>query len=156
MLNNTINHEFFMQEAYQQALLAYNKGEVPIGAVLVKDGEIISKAYNHTITTIDPTAHAEMLVIKSGALYVDNHRLNNTVLYVTLEPCIMCLGAIVQARVSELVYACEDSRVGCLSRKKYHLNKDINHNLKVTSGIMNNQCKMLLKKFFLERRGSKL
>ena len=156
MLNNTINHEFFMQEAYQQALLAYKDGEVPIGAVLVKNGQIIAKSYNKTITSIDPTAHAEVLVIKSGALHINNYRLNDTVLYVTLEPCIMCLGAIVQARVSEIVYASDDTRVGCLSRQKYHLNVDINHNLKVTSGIMGNQCKDLLKKFFLERRSKKL
>ena len=152
MLNKSIKHEFFMQQAYNQALLGYNVGEVPVGAILVKDEEIIAKAYNKTIALRDPTAHAEILAIRSGSLIVDNYRLNNTKLYVTLEPCIMCLGAMVQARISEIIYACDDSRVGCISRKNYHLNKDINHNLKVTGGIMHNSCKELLSVFFNLKR----
>lgn len=152
MPNKSINHEYFMEQAYNQAILAYNSGEVPIGAVLVKDGQIISQSYNQTITLTDPTAHAEILVIRAGSLSIKNYRISDSTLYITLEPCIMCLGAIVQARIPELVYACDDSRVGCISRQKYHHNKDINHNLKVTGGIMDSQCKDLLKKFFSSKR----
>ena len=145
-----------MQKAYEQALLAYENGEVPIGAVLVKtddtDEKVIAESFNKTLILTDPTAHAEMLVIKKAAQKVNNHRLINMRLYVTMEPCMMCLGAIVQARVSEIIYACDDSRVGVFSKENYHLNKNINHNLKVTSGIMSGKCGELLKKFFKERR----
>lgn len=145
-----------MQKAYDQALLAYENGEVPIGAVIVKidsdNEQIIAESFNETLMVSDPTAHAEMLAIKEAALQVKNHRLINMRLYVTMEPCMMCLGAIVQARISEVVYACDDSRVGVFSKENYHLNKNINHNLKVTSGIMAGKCGELLKKFFKERR----
>ena len=145
-----------MQKAYEQALLAYEKGEVPIGAVLVKtdlDGEqVIAKNFNKTLLLSDPTAHAEILVIKEAAQQVNNHRLIDMKMYVTMEPCMMCLGAVVQARIAEIIYACDDSRVGVLSKECYYLNKNINHNLKVTNGIMAGKCSELLKKFFKERR----
>jgi tRNA(adenine34) deaminase len=156
MTNKLSKHEFFMQKAYEQALLAYENGEVPIGAVLVKtddaDKKVIAESFNKTLILTDPTAHAEMLVIKKAAQQVNNHRLVDTTLYVTMEPCMMCLGAILQARVSEIVYACDDSRVGVFSKENYHLNKNINHNLQVTNGIMATQCSELLRKFFKERR----
>ena len=105
-----------MQKAYEQALLAYENGEVPIGAVLVKSNsdskQILSKSFNKTLLLSDPTAHAEMLIIKEAAKRVNNHRLIDMILYVTMEPCMMCLGAIMQARISEVIYACDDSRVG--------------------------------------------
>ena len=118
MSNEVQDDEYFMSKAYEQALLAYDLGEVPIGAILVKDNEIIAKDYNKTITLNDPTAHAETLVIRAAAEVLGNYRLVDTKLYVTLEPCIMCVGALVQARVKELIYACDDTRVGPLSRKK--------------------------------------
>jgi tRNA(Arg) A34 adenosine deaminase TadA len=152
MLSTTTNHNFFMQEAYQQALLAYQAGEVPIGALLVKDNQIITKNYNKTITLNDPTAHAEILVLRQAAKELDNYRLTDTKLYVTLEPCIMCFGAVVQARVSEIIYACDDVRVGPISRESIHQNKNINHNLSVVSGVMSQQCGELLRKFFRQRR----
>jgi tRNA(adenine34) deaminase len=156
MTNKLSKHEFFMQKAYEQALLAYENGEVPIGAVLVKtddaDKKVIAESFNKTLILTDPTAHAEMLVIRKAAQQVNNHRLVDTTLYVTMEPCMMCLGAIVQARVSEIVYACDDLRVGVFSKENYHLNKNINHNLQVTNGIMATQCSELLRKFFKERR----
>lgn len=145
-------HAFFMQKAYEQALLAYQIGEVPVGAVLTKNGQIIASAYNQTITLNDPTAHAEILALRLAAKEIENYRLIDTKLYVTLEPCIMCVGALIQARVSELVYACDDSRVGVLSREELHKNKDINHNLNIVSGIMSVECGDLLKSFFKERR----
>ncbi|WP_321174126.1 nucleoside deaminase [Francisella sp. W12-1067] len=145
-------HIFFMQQAYEQALIAYNLGEVPIGAILVKEGQILAKSYNRTIVDINPTAHAEILTIQMAANLLTNHRLVNTKLYVTLEPCIMCLGALVQARVTEVIYACKDKRVGAFSQEKYHLNKNLNHNLKVTEGVMADKCGSLLKEFFLGKR----
>lgn len=150
-----LSHEFFMQLAYNQAQLANKIGEVPIGAILVKDDEVISSFHNQTLTQSDPTAHAEMLVIRQASKILKNHRLVGTKLYVTMEPCMMCLGAIVQARIAEIIYACNDLRVGVFSKECYHLNKNINHNLKVTSGIMVSECSELLKKFFLERRNKK-
>ncbi len=141
-----------MQKAYEQALLAYENGEVPIGAILVKDDLIIAQAYNQTLTLSDPTAHAEVLVIKEAAQQIKNNRLIDGQLYVTMEPCMMCLGAIVQARIPEVMYACDDSRVGVFSKENYHLNKNINHNPKLTNGIMADKCGELLKKFFKERR----
>ena len=141
-----------MQKAYEQALFAYENGEVPIGVVLVKDNEIVTSSYNQTLILSDPTAHAEILVIKKTAEIFKNHRLADTTLYVTMEPCMMCLGAIIQARIGRVVYACNDSRVGVFSKEGYHLNKNINHNLQVTNGIMATQCGELLKKFFKERR----
>ncbi|WP_156860364.1 nucleoside deaminase [Francisella frigiditurris] len=143
---------FFMREAYSQSLLAKEKNEIPIGAVLVRDGEIIGKAHNCTITNNDPSAHAEVLAIRMGAARLNNHRLNDTKLYVTLEPCIMCLGVLIQARVNELVFATPDSRVGVFSRKRYYEDKDLNHNLSIRSGLMKKECEVLLKDFFLERR----
>ncbi|MWY91766.1 nucleoside deaminase [Francisella tularensis] len=152
MSNYSDQDIFFIQKAYQQALLAYQAGEVPIGAVLVRDDQIIVQNFNQTIGLNDPTAHAEILVLRSAALKLGNYRLVNTKLYVTLEPCIMCLGGLIQARVPELVYACDDSRVGAFSREKLHHNKNINHNLGVTAGVMADECGKLLKDFFKQRR----
>lgn len=143
---------FFMQKAYEQALLAHQAGEIPIGAVLVKDYQIIAQNFNQTIILNDPTAHAEILVLRSAAIELGNYRLVNTKLYVTLEPCIMCLGGLIQARVSELIYACHDSRVGAFSREKLHKNKNINHNLGITAGVMAGKCSKLLKDFFKQKR----
>ena len=152
MSNDFVNHDFFMNQAYKQALIAYEKSEVPIGAVLVYNSQIIVREHNKTLTLSDPTAHAEMLAIKQAADVMKNHRLVGAKLYVTLEPCIMCLGAIVQARIAEVIYACDDLRVGPFSREGYHKNENLNHNLKVTTGIMADECSQLLKRFFLERR----
>lgn len=143
---------FYMRKAYEQALLAYDAGEVPIGAVLVKDDQIVAQNFNKTIMMNDPTAHAEILVLREAAKKLQNYRLVNTKLYVTLEPCIMCLGGLVQARVSELVYACYDTRVGAFSHEKLHQNKNINHSLKVTSGVMTEECSTLLRDFFKQKR----
>lgn len=152
MCDGSKNHIFFMQKAYEQANLAYAAGEVPIGAVLVKDDKIIAQSYNQTITLNDPTAHAEILVLRQVAKKMSNYRLINTKLYVTLEPCIMCLGALIQARVFELVYACDDTRVGAISQQKLHQNKNINHNLNITNNVMSKECGKLLKEFFREKR----
>ncbi|MFV9972167.1 MAG: tRNA adenosine(34) deaminase TadA [Francisella endosymbiont of Hyalomma asiaticum] len=152
MCDDASDDIFFMQKAYEQALLAHQTGEVPIGAVLVKGYQIIAQNFNQTIILNDPTAHAEILVLRSAAIELGNYRLVNTKLYVTLEPCIMCLGGLIQARVSELIYACDDSRVGAFSSEKLHKNKNINHNLGITAGVMAGKCSKLLKDFFKQKR----
>ena len=141
-----------MQQAFAQAEIAYQMGEVPIGAVLVKDDGVIATGYNQTITKGDPTAHAEIVAIRSAAKALSNHRLVKTKLYVTMEPCVMCFGAIVQARVSEVIYGCDDTRVGIFSTEKYHLNENINHNLMVRNGIMATASSELLRSFFKKKR----
>ncbi len=156
-LSNIVSQdEFFMAKALAQAKKAQNIGEVPIGAVLVINGEIIAEDFNRTITNCDPTAHAEILVIRKAAEVNNNYRLIDAKLYVTLEPCIMCLGALVQARVSEVVYATADSRVGVFSCKKLHEIKDINHNMIVRDGALAEECASLLKDFFRKKRQTKV
>lgn len=153
MLRDFEKHIFFMQKAYEQALLAYDAGEVPIGAVVVdQNNEVLAQSYNQTITLNDPTAHAEILAIREATKLLNNYRLVNTKLYVTLEPCIMCFGALVQARVTKLIYACDDTRVGVTSIQKLHQYKNFNHNFEIINGVMNQQCGELLRKFFKERR----
>lgn len=153
MSNDSEKYVFFMQKAYEQALLAYDANEVPIGAVVVdQNDQILAQAYNQTITLNDPTAHAEILALRKSAEQLNNYRLVNTKLYVTLEPCIMCFGALVQARVSELIYACNDTRVGVTSIQGLHQAKSFNHKFKIVNGVMNQQCGELLRKFFKERR----
>lgn len=153
MSSNLEKHSFFMQKAYEQALLAYDAGEVPIGAVVVDHSDqILAQSYNQTITLNDPTAHAEMLALRKAAEQLNNYRLVDTKLYVTLEPCIMCFGALVQARVSELIYACDDTRVGVTSIQQLHQSKGFNHKFEIINGVMNQQCGELLRKFFRERR----
>ncbi|API85981.1 tRNA adenosine(34) deaminase TadA [Francisella uliginis] len=153
MSNDYEKHVFFMQKAYEQALLAYDANEVPIGAVVVdQNDQILAQAYNQTIALNDPTAHAEILALRKAAEQLNNYRLVNTKLYVTLEPCIMCFGALVQARVSELIYACDDIRVGVTSIQQLHQAKSFNHKFQIINGVMNQQCGELLRKFFKERR----
>ena len=156
-LSNTVSQdEFFMTKALAQAKKAQDVGEVPIGAVLVVNDNVIAEDFNRTITNCDPTAHAEILVIRKAAEINNNYRLIDAKLYVTLEPCIMCLGALVQARVSEVVYATADSRVGILSREKMHINININHNMTVRNGVLAEECASLLKDFFRKKRQTRL
>ena len=153
MSSNSEKHDFFMQKAYEQALLAYDVKEVPIGAIVVdQNDQILAQSYNQTITLNDSTAHAEILALRKATKQLNNYRLVNTKLYVTLEPCIMCFGALVQARVSELIYACDDTRVGVTSIQKLHQAKSFNHKFQIINGVMNQQCGELLRKFFKERR----
>jgi tRNA(Arg) A34 adenosine deaminase TadA len=143
---------FFMEEALEQAKLAKSLGEVPIGAVVVFDGQIIAKACNRTIIDNDPTAHAEMLAIQIAAKYLNNHRLVNTKLYVTLEPCIMCLGALIQARVSDVYFSSFDSRVGTISVDRLHENKKLNHEISFNGGLLSLESGILLRNFFKKKR----
>jgi tRNA(adenine34) deaminase len=143
----------FMQQAIEQARLAALAGEVPVGAVLVRDGQVISTGFNKPITNHDPSAHAEMLALRQAAEAEQNYRLPGTTLYVTLEPCTMCAGAMLHARVDRVVYGAPDPKTGAAgSVVDVFASKQINHQTSVNGGIMAEECGQLLKTFFKERR----
>ena len=143
----------FMVQALEQAQLAALTGEVPVGAVIVRNGEVISKAFNQPITNHDPSAHAEMLALRYAALSAENYRLPGTTLYVTLEPCIMCAGAMLHARVDRIVYGAADPKTGAAgSVLDVFSSKQINHQTVIEGGMMAEQCGQLLRDFFKERR----
>ena len=143
----------FMQQAIEQARLAALAGEVPVGAVLVRDGQVISTGFDKPITNHDPSAHAEMLALRQAAEAEQNYRLPGTTLYVTLEPCTMCAGAMLHARVDRVVYGAPDPKTGAAgSVVDVFASKQINHQTSVNGGIMAEECGQLLKTFFKERR----
>ena len=143
----------FMQQALEQAGLAALAGEVPVGAVIVRNGEVIARAFNKPITTHDPSAHAEMLALRQAALSEENYRLPGTTLYVTLEPCTMCAGAMLHARVDRIVYGAIDPKTGAAgSVLDVFSSKQINHQTVVEGGVMVQECGQLLRDFFKERR----
>ncbi|HEX9207975.1 MAG TPA: tRNA adenosine(34) deaminase TadA [Steroidobacteraceae bacterium] len=145
--------ERFMRRAIELARDAEAAGEVPVGAVIVRDGEILAEGFNRPISTHDPTAHAEMVALRAAAARIDNYRLLGTTLYVTLEPCAMCAGAMVHARVQRLVYAATDPRAGAAGSvfDVVH-NPALNHRLEVTAGVLGEECAALLRNFFVARR----
>jgi tRNA(adenine34) deaminase len=145
--------EHFMQLALKEAEHAFDKGEVPVGAVLVIDGKIIASAHNNKETSGDPTAHAELRVLREGAVKTGERRLNEAILYVTKEPCVMCAGAIINSRLGRLVYGCKDERFGAVN-SRYQLLHDpaLNHQVRVVAGVLEEQCAGILKKFFELRR----
>jgi tRNA(adenine34) deaminase len=143
----------FMQEALSEARSAAAAGEVPIGAVLVHDGKIVSRSGNRTIRDCDPTAHAELIVLRDAARLLGNYRLAGTTMYVTLEPCSMCAGAMIQARVPRLVYGADDTKGGAV-RTCFQILSDarLNHQVEVTSGVLAADCAAVIQAFFAERR----
>jgi tRNA(adenine34) deaminase len=143
----------YMQEALREARSAAEAGEVPIGAVLVHDGKILARSGNRTIRDNDPTAHAEMVVLREAARLLGNYRLADTTLYVTIEPCGMCAGAIVQARVPRLVYGADDPKGGAV-RSCFEIlsHPRLNHQVQVTAGVLAADCAAILQSFFVERR----
>ena len=145
-----------MQQALKQAQEAYEEDEVPVGAVIVYKDRIIARAHNQIKTLKDPTAHAEMIAITQAASFLENERLNDTVMYVTIEPCAMCMGALVLARVKKLVYGADDKKTGaCGSVIDLSSKKELNHIIKVTKGILRKQCSSLLAEFFKGKRSIK-
>jgi tRNA(adenine34) deaminase len=143
----------FMVQALEQAQLAALAGEVPVGAVIVRNGEVISKAFNQPISNHDPSANAEMLALRQAALSAENYRLPGTTLYVTLEPCIMCAGAMLHARVDRIVYGATDPKTGAAgSVLDVFSSKQINHQTVIEGGMMAQECGQLLRDFFKERR----
>jgi len=147
-----LDHQF-MEQALEQAQLAAIAGEVPVGAVIVRNGVVLSKAFNKPITNHDPSAHAEMLVLRQAALSEENYRLPGTTLYVTLEPCTMCAGAMLHARVDRIVYGATDLKTGAAgSVLDVFSSKQINHQTVIEGGVMGEECGQLLRDFFKERR----
>jgi tRNA(adenine34) deaminase len=143
----------FMRLALEEGRGAALAGEVPVGAILVRDGEVIARSGNRTIRDCDPTAHAEIVVLREGARKIGNHRLAATTLYVTIEPCSMCAGAIIQARVPRVVYGCDDPKGGAV-RSCFEIltHPRLNHRVEVTAGLLASECAALIQSFFAERR----
>ena len=147
-----LDHQF-MQQALDQAKLAAAAGEVPVGAVLVRDGQVISRGFNQPISHSDPSAHAEMMALRAAAQSESNYRLPGTTLYVTLEPCTMCAGAMLHARVERVVFGATDPKTGAAgSVLNVFSEKQINHQTQVDGGIMSEECGQLLRDFFKGRR----
>lgn len=143
-----------MKLALKEAELAFLKGEVPVGAVLVHNDKIIAKAHNRRETSDDPTGHAEVIALIRGAKKLRSWRLSSAMLYVTKEPCVMCAGAMISARLKRLVYGCKDLKGGAVESLYNILNdKRLNHQVEVVGGVLEEECTLLLKRFFKERRG---
>lgn len=142
-----------MQMAIEQAKVAEENGDVPIGAVIVYKNQVIGKAYNQREQLNDPTAHAEIIAITAAAAFLESWRLHDCTIYVTLEPCCMCAGALVLARMDRLVYGCDDPKTGAV-KSLYNIVQDerLNHRLEVTSGVLADECAWLLQHFFRRRR----
>jgi len=142
-----------MQAALAEARLAVEAGEVPIGAVVVHEGVIVARGQNRVLRDLDPTAHAEIVAMRAAALSVGNYRLNGCTLYVTLEPCAMCAGAMIHARLDRLVFAASDPKAGAAGSVLAVLNHpQLNHQIQVEQGILAEESAELLKSFFRERR----
>ena len=143
----------WMAIAIEQAIEAGGNGEVPVGAVLVNDGKLIAKSYNQSISSNDASAHAEIQVLRKAGSKLNNYRLNNSTLYVTLEPCAMCLGALVHARISNIVFGAFDFKTGvCGSCVDLTSAKFFNHTIKIDGGVLEDDCMILMKSFFSKRR----
>jgi tRNA(adenine34) deaminase len=147
-------HEYFMELALQEAKRAGQIGEVPVGAVLVSENdEILAAAHNQTIKLADPTAHAEILALRKAALEINNYRLLKTTLYVTVEPCIMCMGAIVHARISQVVFGTADPKWGAAgSLYNYAEDERLNHRVEITAGVCAEDSRRLMQDFFRAKR----
>ena len=144
---------YYMDQALAEARIAYASGEIPIGAVLVMNGEVIAGAHNKRETWHDATAHAELIVIQQACRKLDRWRLTGATLYVTIEPCPMCAGALVNSRIDRLVYGSADYKAGAVESVFNVVQNDaLNHRLEVTAGVRADECTALMKEFFRERR----
>ena len=142
-----------MQEALRSAQRALELGEVPVGAVVVHEGKIIGRGFNRNLTDHNPTAHAEIVALREAGLSLGNHRLLNCDLFVTIEPCAMCAGAMVHARIRRLIYGAEDPKAGAVHSVMHVLNHpSLNHKVEVRRGVLAGQCAELLQDFFRARR----
>lgn len=149
--------EYFMREAMALAQQAAERGEVPVGAVVVKDGEIVGRGSNAPIGNHDPSAHAEILALRDAAKNIGNYRLVNCSLYVTLEPCAMCAGAIQHARIGKLIFGAKDPKTGaCGSVVNLMAEDKLNHHTDIESGLLESECGQLLSDFFKQRRQEKI
>ena len=147
-------HEKFMELALDEAKKAGQIGEVPIGAILVSEnGAVLSAAHNQTIKQVDPTAHAEILALREAAIKTNNYRLLNTSLFVTVEPCMMCMGALVHARVKRIIYGATDPKWGAAG-SLYNFSEDfrLNHRVEIITGVREEECRELIQAFFRAKR----
>jgi tRNA(adenine34) deaminase len=149
----TTADELWMEEALRAALRALESGEVPVGAVVVCDGRIVGRGWNANITGSDPTAHAEIMALREAGANVGNHRLGDCDVFATIEPCAMCAGALVHARIRRLVYGADDPKAGAVHSVMQVLNHPrLNHHVEVVSGVLAGRCAELLQEFFRQRR----
>ena len=147
------NDEKWMALAIKQAVKADTEGEVPVGAVIVKNGQLIAQAHNQPISTNDATAHAEIQLLRAAGNLQKNYRLIDTTMYVTLEPCAMCLGAMMHARIARIVFGAFDPKTGvCGSRADLTTESFFNHEMEISGGVLEKECKELLQSFFKSRR----
>ena len=143
------NDEYYMKEALKAAQDAYDAGEVPIGAVIVHNGEIIGRGFNRRNTEDNPLCHAEIIAINEAAHFMGDWRIEECTMYVTVEPCPMCAGAIVQARIPRVVYGAKNPKAGCAGSVLYVLNEPkLNHQVDVTEGVLKEECAAMMKEFF--------
>ena len=148
--------EWWMEEARRCAQRALENGEVPVGAVVVHAGQIIARGWNRNISGFDPTAHAEMMALREAGAALRNHRLEDCELFVTIEPCAMCAGAMVHARIRRLVYGADDSKAGAVKSVMQVLNHPaLNHRMEITAGVLAEECSAILQGFFRDRRAAK-
>jgi len=146
-------HERWMLAALKQAGIAMRLGEVPVGAVVVMDDAVVGAGFNQSISMVDPTAHAEMVALRAAARAAGNYRLIGATVYVTVEPCLMCVGAMVHARVGTLVYGAAEPKWGAIcSTIAAHEAPGLNHRLEIVSGVLEDDCRELIRRFFTERR----
>jgi len=152
-MNDSKEDQLYMKMAIEQAQIAEENGDVPIGAIIVYENQIIGKTYNQREQLQDPTAHAEIIALTQAAAFIENWRLHGCTMYVTLEPCTMCAGAMVLARIDRLVYGCDDPKTGAV-KSLYNIATDerLNHIINVTSGVLAEECSALLQHFFRRRR----
>jgi tRNA(adenine34) deaminase len=143
----------WMERALEQAQLAAAAGEVPVGALVVKDGEVISQGHNRNLLDNDPTAHAEIVALRQAAARLGNHRLIGCTMVATIEPCSMCAGALIHARIARLVYGASDPKAGAAGSKVQVINHPgLNHRMEVTAGVLAGKCSEVLQKFFRQKR----
>ena len=146
-------HDAFMRAALDQARQGFSAAEVPVGAVVVLDGDIVGRGFNQPIGSRDPTAHAEIVAMRAAALAIGNYRLVGTTLYVTIEPCLMCVGAMVHARVGTLVFGATEPKAGAVvSSCRAHEMPSLNHRIDVVGGVLEEDCRAVIQEFFRTRR----
>jgi tRNA(adenine34) deaminase len=147
------SHEHFMRAALELAAEAGRRGEVPVGSVVVLDGTVIGSGFNQPIASSDPSAHAEIVALRDAGLRLGNYRLTGATLYVTIEPCQMCVGAMVHARIARVVYGTKEPKAGAIeSAMRAHDHPSLNHRLEAIGGVLEDECRLVIQEFFRDRR----
>ena len=150
-------HQPFMRAALDEARKACAAGEVPVGAVIVSDGTVVGRGFNQPVGAVDPTAHAEIVALRDAARTLGNYRLVGATLYVTIEPCLMCVGAMVHARIGTVVFGAPEPKAGAVvSRLAAHELPSLNHRMRAEGGVLEDECRAIMQEFFRLRRGSRV